>query len=469
MYSCASIDDYKDSFAPVLVSEFQGFFYKNYDKLAINDDQFELKNLTTELQQLLFLAKMCSLQVDSTKKEKIASQIPICCDDSLTEQFFTALAKTLCENPNQQNIIFASIIISLLSNNKDFYSHAILLDIIKHILSNLQLLTPKQISQLNFNFILKIIRYQIKHESDQSKFKEFMPLELILSRFSQLSDSFFSKYILEYLKYLNTFCSYPHSQEEGKMIFEEITKLRNKMTINYHYKYLCSIIISMINFQTLPIDLFTVYEYQNFLHDIIFDKNNIGVIEHALYLIGLCTLNNIIAGFYDVNFFLRILSEHHMDNIRIMVLWNLSIGLSDEICHFLIEKNFLNYLTKLYKTCSFKLKHEITSLLTNMMCITSDPPEIFLSVQIIEILLDSMMTFDDNDIFKTGFTLYQTIEDYAIINQDENEMIENLKKILNESNIKELIEHLEESDNELNNQLALKFKEFICIDNSNEE
>ena len=118
---------------------------------------------------------------------------------------------------------------------------------------------------------------------------------------------------------------------------------------------------------------------------------------------------------------------------------------------------------------SSELKHEITSLLTNMMCITSDPPEIFLSVQIIEILLDSMMTFDDNDIFKTGFTLYQTIEDYAIINQDENEMIENLKKILNESNIKELIEHLEESDNELNNQLALKFKEFICIDNSNEE
>lgn len=460
--SSIDLDIYKDS---SLTNELKIFFLENYDKLDTKENKSIPNEMLIQLDKLLFFVRMSSSQINPQYKENIIDQFPKSNSVSLMEQFITSLAKLLSEDSSQRNIIFASLVISLILNDKQFYSQSILLDIVRFILSNLSTLTKEQIDRINFDFILKIIRYNYEDESKQESIQNFLSIEFILNSFPSFSKSFFTRYGLQLLKLFNTFCSYQHSKKDGRLIFEKITKIRNEININYHFKYICNIIINMIKFQTLPSDLFIEYEYQNFLHDIILDKKNSSVIEYALYLIGLCTLNNIISGFFDASFFVKVFTQNYTDHIRIMILWNLSIGLNDEICHFLVETNFLNYISNIYRSCSFKLKHEIASLIANMMCSSSDPPEVFLTEQIIEILLDSMMIFDEDDVFKIGFSLYQTIEDLQC--QEEGEKIEFVKKLMIDSNFQEIIDHLEENCNELNNQLAKNFNEFLDVDESN--
>lgn len=457
-----SIYLYKDS--PFLANDRRETVSDAFTQSSIDLCAFNSYN---NLPQLLFFAQMCVSHIKTGEKKGTCIKILDNCDSALIDQFLAYVSKILYDNISSQNILIAFKIISLLSKDKCFYSHLILLNITKLILSNLSLLNQQQINQINLNVLLKIIKYNYKQEERRNIILEHFPIGFIISCTSEFLNTSFHVFGLQWIKFLNTFCSYSHSIEDGRLIFENISNIRNKINMNLHLKYFCNIIVNMIKFKTLPLDLFVSNNYNIFFRNLILKKGNSGIIEHALYVIGLCTMNNIIYGFFYTNFFIRIFFAYPFnEKIRILVLWNLSVGLNSEISHFLIETNFLNEIISIYQNSSLKLKHQIISLITDMMCTSSDPPEIFLANNIIEILIDAMLIFND-DISKIALSLYQTIED--CIAQNQNSIIENLKQFLLDSNFMEIIEILENSEDQFNLQLSVKLCNFLYTSESNPE
>ena len=390
----------------------------------------------------LVRSQAISIKLEDENQKIVIPQLNEIDEKVIYESFISLFSyiHAICEsNSNCSNVLIAYNIIHLISNTKYFYSIIQVLQIIEYFLSRLPILPNKQISKLSLNPILKIISFNYQKADYRQIIQDHFPLPTIVEIAKTIKKS-----TTNWLEYLSIYSSFEHSQEDSLIIFHEITQKMDDFYTNYEFNYFLDILINLINNQTLPLESFYEFNYPQYLKNLILIKNkNTDLIQRVLYLVGLIFIHchqNI--NEFDIDFLLFIFHSYkYNQQIIIIVLW-CSLFLNENVCDFLIDDGFLNEIVDVYQNGEIKCKGEIALFIVDLMWMSTNSPQLFLSAEILSILIDSISIEDENAILKTITALYQTIEDCQL---EDIEFVENVKQVLIDLNFLDIIDQLTDS------------------------
>lgn len=426
--------------------------YKEHaDALDLNfqnkDSQFE-KLTSKKFEKLcsfysLVRSQAFSIKLENENQKIIIPQLNEIDEKVIYESFislFSYIHAIFESNSNCSNVLIAYNIIHLISNTKSFYSIIQVLQIIEYFLSRLPILPNKQISKLSLNPILNILSFNYQKADCRQIIQNHFPLPTIVAISKHIKKS-----TTNWLEYLSIYSSFEHSQEDSLIIFHEITQKMDDFYTNYEFSDFLDILINLINNQTLPLELFYEFNYPQYLKNLILIKNkNTDLIQRVLYLVGLIFIHshqNI--NEFDIDSLLFIFHSYkYNQQIMIIVLWGISTFLNENVCDFLIDNGFLNEIVDVYQNGEIKCKGEIALFIVDLMWMSTNSPQLFLSAEILSILIDSISIEDENAILKTVTALYQMIEDCQL---EDIEFVENVKQVLIDLNFLDIIDQLNDS------------------------
>ena len=141
------------------------------------------------------------------------------------------------------------------------------------------------IIQFDINPLIAILNIAFGNETSHEKAIELFPIELIMQSLSPLVKNNIELFGNEWLIFLFNLSHIFVNPENGQIIFQEATAIRNPKMSPKQVHNLLLLISQLIESETLPIELYKEHDYSHFLNDVL-KSNNPEILPLSLMVLG---------------------------------------------------------------------------------------------------------------------------------------------------------------------------------------
>ena len=337
-------------------------------------------------------------------------------------------------NDKKFALIFSEIIIDRLyyalhnnNNSDEFYRESDFPELADRCLYNLKFLCQNQFNEFDLKPILLILEACYFNDINREMLLELLPIPFVIEYISPFVKKQFEEYHLDWLHVLFSFILIIRTNDESEMIFKEVEYIKDYATDSKSTYYICHILNKMILNEILPIQLFNANSFSTYLTNLV-HSNDIEIIKNALILIGRIICHKI-SGLenFTYGFFINLLFDNRdNEQIIVLIMWILSIGLNTETSNYMIESGIFDCITVLYHEVTTNSKIEISLFVSDVMFYTNRQLEDYLTYDVLEIIVDTFNIGNKQAIKNMTIILTNVIDilinryfDDTIISQDE--------------------------------------------------
>lgn len=358
------------------------------------------------------------------------------------------------EDNNQQFVfnfthLLIQQLISIINNNCQNIDQQCVIDLANSCLSNLNLFCQNEFNELNFNPFLNIISLSYDNQYLREMTLELFPISFITVELLSFIKPKIQNYGQSWLKCLYYFCSYEHTIDESTIVFEGINSVKNILTDKTSVLYVCYILNRMMNFNTIPVDLFKKFNFQDYLTNLV-RSNDLEIVQRALFLFG--KMPNYITIPFDqiyCDFFFDLLFKNiNNDKICCLTFWILSTSLNEDISNEFIESGMFSKIVRKYPEISMNSKIELSLFISDILCLTTNFDfEKYINDDTLMMIIDSLSTGNHLIVSKfikiLCFIIYELAE-----NGDNNEYLYFVLGFLIDNGIFDLLNQFQEDESE---------------------
>ncbi|OHT11421.1 hypothetical protein TRFO_19155 [Tritrichomonas foetus] len=381
----------------------------------------------------------------------------------INDDVIILLNEIVRDDTNITNVLSAATILASLSTR---FLNVFTLETVSLRLKNINnvlLVTP----------LINLIHNFYSIEEERSEIVQFLPIGEVTNILSNIVFENFIKFGNIFFKMLYTFCSIPHSDDDGKLIFEELSKYSfsimnmtdSKTILNpSDLKYFCWILIKMFEFKTIPLNLFIEKQFPKLITNLMHSLN-IKIKENSILLAGFAIKSGIVDDYFDSNFFFDLIFKNkYHDRIITSAFWCISLGLCEETVQLIIHSEYFQMIPQLYQESSLNAKMEIAYFLSELMVLSTDPPIEFLYTEFLNIYLDFLRIGTPEAINKIGMPLYGTIID--ALDFYGSECTEHILHFLLDNEFLEIVQQMieDEETNEIGQLFSKLLRPYIIED-----